>query len=115
MSWTLKTDPETDVVISEEYSNAVNPSLAVCYGIDIVTPAWLQALNIRLKVCWKKNADWEDSWEMPDVKNPGFVPKLKDGLPPHRADLAAWRVDPANRILFSQYSVIGLVGPKKVS
>lgn len=115
MSYNLKTDPDTDVVIAEELSNAVNPSLAVCYGINIVTPAWLQALSIRLKVCWKKNADSEDSFVIPDVSNPDYQPKMKEGLPAHRADLGSWRIDKSNRTLFSKYAVVGLVGPKKVS
>ncbi|GMK58702.1 hypothetical protein CspeluHIS016_0601440 [Cutaneotrichosporon spelunceum] len=111
VSWTTKTDANTDVVVAEEYSNASNPSLAVCYGVPVVTPGWLSILSNRLRVCWKKSADWEDSFTMPDVD--GFVPKMKEGLPTHRADPGSWRIDPSNRTLFERFYVVGLMGPKK--
>lgn len=113
MSWTTKTDANTDVVVAEEYSHAVNPSLAVAYGVPVVTPGWLQILHHRLKVCWKKNADWEDSFNMPDLDE--YLPKQKEGLPAHRADPGSWRIDPSNRTLFEGYCAIGLMGPRKVS
>lgn len=115
MSWTFKTESDTDIVISEELNNASNPSLAVCYGVPIVTPAWLQMLKHRLKVCWKKNADSQDSFELPRPTDEDFVPKMKEGIPGHRADPGGWRISPTNRTLFSKFLVIGLVGSKKVS
>ncbi len=114
VSWTLKPDANTDVVVADELSTATNPSLAVCYGVPIVTPAWLTLLSSRLKVCWKKNADAQDSFLVPDLVEE-FTPKMKEGLQAHRADPGSWRSDPANRTLFEGYCVIGLMGPKKVS
>ncbi|BEI99204.1 hypothetical protein CcaverHIS631_0402470 [Cutaneotrichosporon cavernicola] len=111
VSWTTKTDANTDVVVAEELSNASNPSLAVCYGVPIVTSGWLSILSNRLKVCWKKTADWEDSFTMPDLDD--FLPKMKEGLPTHRADPGSWRIDASNRTLFERFYVIGLMGPRK--
>ncbi|KLT42941.1 hypothetical protein CC85DRAFT_285099 [Cutaneotrichosporon oleaginosum] len=111
VSWTIKTDADTDIVVAEEYSIASNPSLAVCYGVPVVTPPWLQILHHRLKVCWKKNADYEDSFSLPEVDE--YLPKIKEGLPTHRADPGSWRIDPMNRTLFEKYWVIGLMGPRK--
>lgn len=116
MSWNEAFDrnDRPDVVISEQYTNSQACNYALCNGIPIATPAWQQILGYKLKACWKKNADSQDSFQMPSATSDDVRPHL-DPVMKTRQSLGLWRPDPARRTMWSKWHVLELKKPKGVS
>lgn len=102
-----------DVVVSETYRNSQDCNYAMCYGIPIVTHAWLQLLGFKVKACWKKTADSEDSFRIPSPESEEVRPKLDPALK-NRLSLSFWKPDPSRRHMWSKWNVLELKKPRGV-
>lgn len=108
-SSSLDPNVRPDVLVSPALTPNNDCTYAVCYGVPIVTPAWLQMFAAKLRACWKKAADSQDSYSMPDTSNVAYEPPLDpDAAKKQRGDRRAWRTDRENRFLFSGYRVVGI-------
>ena len=113
----LSTFEETsppDLVISPSYKSSTSTNYAVCYGVRIVLPFYLQTLQGRFNACWKKVADSQDSFELPDQELDEFQPGLDAALPNTRRGVECWAPDKRRRNLFKGWKIFGL-RPKVVS
>ena len=110
VSWTAvfqPTDP-AEIVVSGAYKSSQDCYFAVCYGLPIVSEQWLYTLENRFRACWKKVADSEDSFSLPDAQDERFRPPLDPSLRNTSATLGFWIPRPGNRTLFNGWHVIGL-------
>lgn len=118
LSWTeaFDVDDPPEVVIAAALKSSHDNNLAVCYGIPIVTPAWLSMLSMRLRACWKTVADSQDSFEVPSTSDPDYEPPMDDSMKKVkvRSDPAAWRPKKANRTLFKGWKAIVMRSAKRV-
>lgn len=116
MSWNQSFENKDlpDAVISTLYRNTQDCNFAMCYGIPIVTPSWLQLLEARLKSCWKKSADSQDSFRVPPFDSDDVRPAV-DHLLKNRQDPRLWVPDPARRHMWSKWKVLELKKPRGVS
>lgn len=106
-----------NVVITPSYRGSISCYHAIVFGIPMASLEWLTMLNARLRRCWKKVADSEDSFSVPDVDDPGYRPtfdptafkgvqtKPEFWYPPR----------PENHAMFADYSVVVLRTKKSVS
>lgn len=101
------------VVISQQYRNSQDCNYALCYGIPIVTEAWLGLLSVKLNACWKKSPDWEDSFDVPSVDADGVRPTLEPHLK-NRQSLSLWKADRSRQEMWSEWIVLELKKPKGV-
>lgn len=106
-----------DLVISEELRPNDENNMAVCFGIRIVKPNYIQALLARFTKCWKRTAaDSQDSFCLPDAASEIFQPPLRsENLKPIRNSLAAWLPDPERKNMFAGWTIFGLKKDSKVS
>ncbi|ORX41292.1 hypothetical protein BD324DRAFT_613998 [Kockovaella imperatae] len=108
--WTQSFDAATppSLVLSLTFKNTTECNLAVCYGVQIVTPAYLLALTQKLNACWKLVADHQDSFSIPSADLPNFQPTLDPSLPKSRALIDCWLPDQKRRTLFAGWKILGL-------
>lgn len=102
------TEQLPNYVLSPAYKSNSDCNYAVCFGVRILAPPFLQALLGRLASCWKKQADHVDSWSLPNEEAPEFQPELDKTLPKSRLDVAYWLPDPRRRTLFQGWRILGL-------
>lgn len=113
----LSTFDETsnpDLVISPSYKSSTPTNYAVCYGVRILLPEYLYTLQDRLTACWKKVADNQDSFGLPDQDLVEFQPALDASLPNTRRGVECWMPDRRRKNLFKGWKIFGL-RPKVVS
>lgn len=97
-----------DVVISSSYRAITTNNYAVCYGVRIVKPNYLSDLIKHLAICWKKVADSQDSFVIPDSADEEYRPSLDDALPLTRKQEAMWLPNPRRKRLFAGWKILGL-------
>lgn len=113
----LSTFEETsppDLVISPSFKSSTPTNYAVCYGVRILLPLYLETLQDRLNACWKKVADSQDSFGLPDQELDMFQPTLDAALPNTRRGTECWIPDKRRKTLFKGWKIFGL-RPKVVS
>lgn len=94
------------VVLSPTYKSTLDCNYAVCYGVRILTPSYLPALIGAVDSSWKKIADSQDSFSLPDENN--FLPTLDPKLPNTRNDVAVWLPDPDRQNLYKGWTILAL-------
>ncbi|WVF66616.1 hypothetical protein IAT40_001356 [Kwoniella sp. CBS 6097] len=112
VAWTqtFDVDHRPTYVLSPLYKSNADCNYAVCYGIRIVQPSFLEALISRIRACWKKMADYQDSFTLPDEEDDAFQPELDGGLSVSRKDVRCWLPDKKRQTLFKGWKVVGLRG-----
>ena len=117
ISWTQTFDPSSppNYVLSSVFRSSPECNYAVCYAVRILLPSYLRATLDRLSACWKKVADSQDSFTLPNELDPVYEPKLDTGLLNSRTVVDAWLPDERRKILFAGWKVKVLRGPKAVS
>ncbi|EIW73239.1 hypothetical protein TREMEDRAFT_59407 [Tremella mesenterica DSM 1558] len=110
LAHTLAFDPSNKptFVLSQTYCATPHCNYAVCYGIRILLPIYLEALLAKCNACWKKVADSQDSFALPPEEDPRFQPPLDPNLPNVRASVECWLPDPGRSALFEGWSIMGL-------
>ena len=110
ISYTQQFEPETppNIVLSTTYRASTDCNYAVCFGVRILVPAYLQAILMRLSSCWKKVADSQDSFMLPDQEEQAFQPELDSALPNVRSSVECWVPDQGRKTLFSDWRIMGL-------
>nr|XP_018266236.1 uncharacterized protein I303_00211 [Kwoniella dejecticola CBS 10117]OBR88394.1 hypothetical protein I303_00211 [Kwoniella dejecticola CBS 10117] len=110
IAWTQSFDisARPSIVLSAQFRSNIECNYAVCFGIRIVTPSYLHALIGRFKICWKKMADSQDSFTLPDQESEEYRPDFDTALPASRNDPQAWLPDPSRETLFKEWKVLGL-------
>jgi hypothetical protein len=88
----------------------VDCNYAVCYGVRILLPLWLEALVGRLNACWKQVADSADSFGLPDETESRFQPQLDTVMPNNRKDTSLWQPDEKRCTMFKGWTIMGLKG-----
>ncbi|WVR03162.1 hypothetical protein IAU60_000152 [Kwoniella sp. DSM 27419] len=97
-------------VLSPTLKANADCNYAVCFAIRILLPSFLEALLSRLKSCWKKMADHQDSFMLPNEEDPIYQPELDTALPASRKDKEKWAPDPRRETLFQGWTIMGLRG-----
>ncbi|WVQ94224.1 hypothetical protein IAU59_001302 [Kwoniella sp. CBS 9459] len=112
IAWTQTFDLNSrpTYVLSPVYKSNADCNYAVCFGIRIVQPSYLEALISRIKACWKKMADYQDSFTLPDEEDDAFQPELDGSLPASRKDVRCWLPNAKRQTLFQGWKVMGLRG-----
>ncbi|OCF42159.1 hypothetical protein I317_04010 [Kwoniella heveanensis CBS 569] len=112
IAWTKIFDIENrpTYVLSPLYKSNADCNYAVCFGIRIVQPSFLEALISRIWACWKKMADYQDSFTLPDEEDDAYQPELDGGLPASRKDVRCWLPNKKRQTLFKGWKVMGLRG-----
>ncbi|WWC67234.1 uncharacterized protein I206_101141 [Kwoniella pini CBS 10737] len=110
IAWTqtFDTSSRPTLVLSALYRSNVECNYAVCFGIRILTPSYLHAFISRLKACWKKMADSQDSFALPDRDAEAFQPEFDNALPTSRKDPQVWLPDEKRETLFKGWKFLGL-------
>ena len=99
-------------VLSTAYKANPDCNYAVCYGVRILLPAYLDALVAKCAASWKLVADSQDSFDMPDEEDPQFQPPLDPSLANARMDVNSWLPDKNRRHLFAGWQILGLKGSR---
>ena len=112
VSWTQAFDinNKPHFVLSSTYKSSLDCNYAVCFGIGILLPSYLNELVDRLRACWKKVADSQDSFVLPNAAGEVFQPKLDPALPKSRSDAKCWLPDPRRADIFRGWCMMGLRG-----
>ncbi|WWD22759.1 hypothetical protein CI109_107252 [Kwoniella shandongensis] len=114
IAWTqaFEINNRPDYVLSTYLRSSLDCNYAVCFGVPIVLPSFLEALIGRLHACWKKMADSQDSFTLPDENEyqPEFDPHPSTALPASRKERRTWLPDKSRETLFSGWKVMGLRG-----
>ncbi|WRT63291.1 uncharacterized protein IL334_000196 [Kwoniella shivajii] len=112
IAWTqsFDTNSRPTIVLSSSYRSNVECNYAVCFAVRILLPSYLSAVINRLKVCWKKMADFQDSFSMPDQDAEEFQPDYDGVLPASRKERKAWLPDENRLTLFEGWKILGLRG-----
>lgn len=109
-SASFDTDDIPDLVVAAAYKSSIDCNYAVCYGVRIVLPTYLDNLLARLEACWRRIADSQDSFTLPDAASSDFQPNLDSGLPNLRSEIRCWLPDRGRRELWKGWTVMGLKG-----
>jgi hypothetical protein len=104
-----------NLVISDLYKNSGDCNNAICYGIRILLPVYLDDLEKRLNACWRIPADSQDSFGFPNVEDKKYRPGLEPGLPKSRSVVSAWLPDSSRKQLWKGWKVAALKTNKFVS
>jgi hypothetical protein len=112
VSWTQTFDisDKPHFVLSSTYKSSPECNYAVCFGVRILLPAYLNALLSRFRACWKKVADSQDSFSLPDEMDRIFQPQLDTALPKSRGDVQCWLPDDRRLEMFQGWKLMGLRG-----
>ncbi|WVQ64386.1 uncharacterized protein L199_002551 [Kwoniella botswanensis] len=112
IGWTQSFDTTSrpTIVLSVTYRSNVECNYAVCFGIRILLPIYLHAIISRLKACWKKMADSQDSFNLPDQDAEVFQPDFDNALQASRKERKAWLPDKRRETLFKGWKIMGLRG-----
>ncbi|WWC85414.1 uncharacterized protein L201_000277 [Kwoniella dendrophila CBS 6074] len=117
IAWTqsFDTTSKPSLVLSATCKANVDCNYAVCYGVRILLPSYLHAILNRLKACWKKMADSQDSFDLPDQDLEEYQPDIDNTLPAARQERRVWLPDPNRETLFSDWKILGLRGRTQVA
>nr|XP_019048266.1 hypothetical protein I302_02034 [Kwoniella bestiolae CBS 10118]OCF27196.1 hypothetical protein I302_02034 [Kwoniella bestiolae CBS 10118] len=112
IGWTQSFDTTSrpTIVLSAAYRSNVDCNYAVCFAIRILLPSYLHAIINRLKACWKKMADSQDSFALPDQDAEQFQPDFETTLQATRKDRKAWLPDKSRETMFKGWKIMGLRG-----
>ncbi|KAK8844689.1 hypothetical protein IAR55_006538 [Kwoniella newhampshirensis] len=115
--WTLafEVNDRPNYVLSTYLRSNLDCNYAVCYGVPIVVPTFLEAVIGRLRACWKKMADSQDSFSLPDQDDPHrfqpeFDPTPTSALPASRKEKRNWQPERSRETLFQGWKTMGLRG-----
>ncbi|ORY23559.1 hypothetical protein BCR39DRAFT_549174 [Naematelia encephala] len=110
ISYTLAFDinDKPTYVLSPALRNNPDCNYAVCYAIRILLPLYLDTLISRLNACWRKIADSQDSFSLPDADETRFQPALDPAVQNIRSDVEQWLPHEARPTLFRGWKVLGL-------
>lgn len=108
----FQADDRPHIVVTEDYRGSNDCLSAVIFGTPMVSPKWLEMLMSRLRVCWRKVADAQDSFVVPNfADDDNYEPKwdpARNSLKAAQAHKDFWMPPRDNSELWSKYLVIGV-------